>query len=260
MFPFWDSVIKPLVEAAAPARVVEIGALRGDTTERLLESLGPTTEVHVIDPAPQFDPAEHAACFGDRYVFHRDLSLRVLEDFPPVDVALVDGDHNWYTVYHELRLLEANATRAGGPLPVIVMHDVSWPYGRRDGYYAPDQIPPEYRQPCARRGIVRGKSALATDGGLNAHIHNADHEGGPRNGVLTALEDFTAATTRALRVVVLPIYVGLAIATDQARLVQHPRLNALIDDLDTDDGRERTRRAAEEVVARVHPLGPATNR
>ena len=80
----------------APERVVEIGALRGDTTASLLESLGADAQLHVIDPVPQFDPAEHARRFAGRYVFHRDTSLRVLPKLDAVDVALIDGDHNWY--------------------------------------------------------------------------------------------------------------------------------------------------------------------
>ena len=113
MFPFWDIVIAPLIEAADPKVVVEIGALRGDTTVRLLESLDHGAELHVIDPEPQFDPEEHERRFGGRYVFHRDPSLDVIPDLPPVDVALIDGDHNWYTVYNELRLLDNGARRAG---------------------------------------------------------------------------------------------------------------------------------------------------
>ncbi len=102
MFPFWDLAIAPIIEAVGAKRVVEIGALRGDTTELMLERLGPDVELHVIDPVPDFDPSEHEKKFAGRYVFHQDLSVNVLRDLPPVDVALIDGDHNWYTVYNEL--------------------------------------------------------------------------------------------------------------------------------------------------------------
>ena len=59
MFPFWDLVIAPVLEAVGAKRVVEIGALRGETTTLMLERLGPDAELHVIDPVPEFDPAEH---------------------------------------------------------------------------------------------------------------------------------------------------------------------------------------------------------
>ena len=132
MFPFWEKVVAPVLELSGARRIVEIGALRGENTELMLERLGPDVELHVIDPVPEFDPSEHEQRFGGRYVFHRDISHNVLPDLPPVDIALVDGDHNWYTVVNELRSL-ARVARAGGrPLPVTLLHDVGWPYGRRD--------------------------------------------------------------------------------------------------------------------------------
>ena len=257
MFPFWDIVIAPLIEAVDPKVVVEIGALRGDTTVRLLESLDHGAELHVIDPEPQFDPAEHERRFAGRYVFHRDPSLDVIPDLPPVDVALIDGDHNWYTVHNELRLLDNGARRAGAELPLLVLHDVLWPYGRRDGYYALDRIPAEFRQPSRKAGIKRGQDALVTDGGLNSHIHNADHEGGPRNGVLTALEDFIAVREppRAPRHRDQS-YHGLAVAADGARLARCPRLGPLLDDLASEAGQARIARLAEQVVRETYPPAP----
>ena len=95
MFPLWDVAIAPVLDAAGARRVVEIGALRGDTTVRLLELLGMEAELHVIDPLPGFDPEEHSRRFPGRYVFHRDISHNVLPRLPAMDAALVDGDHNW---------------------------------------------------------------------------------------------------------------------------------------------------------------------
>ena len=145
--------------------MVEIGALQGETTVKLLDLLGPESEVHVIDPVPQFDPSEHERRFPGRYHFHRDISHNVLPELPPVDAALIDGDHNWYTVFNELKMLAATAREAGAPLPVCFLHDVGWPYGRRDLYYAPERIPEEFRQPYARGGIVPGRASCATTAG-----------------------------------------------------------------------------------------------
>ena len=46
----------------------------------MLDHLGPDAELHVIDPLPSFDPAEHERRFPGRYVFHRDISHNVLPD------------------------------------------------------------------------------------------------------------------------------------------------------------------------------------
>ena len=175
MYQFWNDVVAPVIEAARARRIVEVGALRGENTEQMLERLGPEVELHVIDPLPDFDPRDHEARFAGRYVFHRDLSVNVLGDLPPMDVALIDGDHNWYTVHTELQLLDQVSRAAGAPFPVAILHDVGWPYGRRDLYYDPDTIPEEHRQSWNREGIRRGRSELVPGGGgLNAQLANAD--------------------------------------------------------------------------------------
>ncbi len=84
------------------------------------------------------------------------------------------------------------------------MHDVGWPYGRRDLYYAPDQIPEEFRQPYRRAGMRPGPRSCSSTGGINPTMCNAELEGGPRNGVMTALDDFLAEYDRPVRKVVVP--------------------------------------------------------
>ena len=105
MYPFWHDVVAPIIRAAEARRIVEVGALLGESTQLMLDEMGPDVEVHVVDPKPMFDPTEHERRFAGRYVFHRDLSVDVLGALPPMDVALLDGDHNWYTVFTELNLL-----------------------------------------------------------------------------------------------------------------------------------------------------------
>ena len=247
MFPFWELVVAPLLEAADVQRVVEIGALRGENTELMLDRLGPDVELHVIDPVPDFDPSEHERRFEGRYVFHRDLSLNVLGDLPPMDAALVDGDHNWYTVYNELKLLRDVSRAAGAALPVLILHDVCWPYGRRDLYYEPENIPEEYRQPWRRAGMLPDRSKLVSFGnGMNPTMCNAELEGGTRNGVMTALDDFIAEHERPLRKIVLPIYFGLAIVVEEERLQRQPALQAQIDRLESAQGKDRLLELAEE--------------
>ena len=73
-------------------------------------------------------------------------------------------------------------------------------------------------------------------------MHNAEIEGGPRNGVMTALDDFVAEYDKPLRVVVLPIYFGLAIVVEEERLVRQPALAAALDRLEGADGRARSAR------------------
>ena len=150
---------------------------------------------------------------------------------PAMDAALIDGDHNWYTVYNELKLLAATAREADAALPVLVLHDVGWPYGRRDLYYAPERIPDEYRQPYEQKGLrlpsgSKYPTGLVESGGFNPKLNNALDEGGPRNGVMTALEDFVAEDDGDLRVFVLPIYFSLAVVAEEERIAAQPELAA----------------------------------
>ena len=90
---------------------------------------------------------------------------------------------------------------------------------------------------------------LADQGGLNPTMWNAEEEGGPRNGVMTALDDFVAEHDQPLRVVVLPIYFGLAIVVEEARLDEQPELRAALDRLEgaraaTTSSRSPSRRAS----------------
>jgi hypothetical protein len=64
--PLWETVI----EGAEAQRIVEIAALRGETTVPLLDALAATAQGHIIDPLPEFDPSEHERRISGRYVFH----------------------------------------------------------------------------------------------------------------------------------------------------------------------------------------------
>src|SRR6188474_1408531 len=92
-------VIAPLLAAAEPDLVIEIGVYRGAITKLALRTTADRgAAVHAIDPAPQddFDLAGLQREFGERFVFHRGLSLEALPEIRGADAVLIDGDHNWY--------------------------------------------------------------------------------------------------------------------------------------------------------------------
>ena len=115
MFPFWEVVIAPALDAFGAKRVVEIGALRGETTVLMLERLGPDAELHVIDPVPAFDP-DRARGEVPRplHLPPRHQPQRAAPPRRRWTSALVDGDHNWYTVYNELKMLRRDRPRTPG--------------------------------------------------------------------------------------------------------------------------------------------------
>lgn len=194
MHRFWEKLIKPVMIAASPKTIVEIGSLTGLTTVKLLDycqSVG--AKCISIDPAPQFNSEAFGAFYGEHFEMMELLSLDALPLIDSCDMLLIDGDHNWYTVYHELKQAERIA-KLQGKFPFTIFHDTQWPYGRRDMYYMPDTIPPEYRKPYAKLGMEPGRTDLLPVGGANMLLDNALFEKGERNGVLTAIEDFLAET------------------------------------------------------------------
>jgi hypothetical protein len=212
MKTFVHKFIAPLLRDRGWKSICEIGASAGETTDELLKE--PLAHYTVIDPC--FDEDLEAKYADDsRVTVVKRNSLDALaagvEGLPgaPFDCILIDGDHNWYTVFNELRLIrERGALAPGG---YLFFHDVGWPYGRRDMYYQPETIPAEFRRPFARKGMVRGQSKLAEDGGICEQFCNALDEGGARNGVLTAIEDFVALSPGEYRFARVQFEFGLGI-------------------------------------------------
>lgn len=221
---FWDEFLLPVAQGCEAKVICEIGSQFGGLTQRLLDyCIEAGAIAHVIDPAPAFDVEGWREEYGDALVFHRHLSLEVLGTIPLPDLVLIDGDHNWYTVINELSLLERRAEEDAGSLPVIALHDIGWPYGRRDMYYEPKTIPPEHRQKYEQRAI-RPDSESLVDEGINEELCNAVHEGGEHNGVWTAVEDFLAKSAARWTVETVPGFHGLGLLVPAARLEHEPSL------------------------------------
>ena len=183
---FFESIIKPYIIENQYRNILEIGSEYGGNTGLLL--LIPSVRVSVVDPCLSAD-LEAKFKNQDRVKIFRKLSLEVLPKISETfDSILIDGDHNWYTVFNELKIIhERHLIKKGG---TIFFHDIGWPYGRRDLYYLPESIPESFRHPFAKKGIKEKQSELQETGGFNSNLYNAIYEGGPRNGVLTAIEDF----------------------------------------------------------------------
>ena len=117
------------LEAAGARSVIEVGAYAGDLTELLADwAAGSGATVSAVDPSPQPELVELAERRPEIELV-RETSLDALRHVPIPDAAVIDGDHNWFTVSEELRLI---AERAGAALPLLLFHDVCWPHARRD--------------------------------------------------------------------------------------------------------------------------------
>lgn len=212
MFRFWKPVIEPIMKTIIVNHIVEIGSDNGFNTANLLEFCERNNSfLHVIDPNPKYDTDEWKERHPGLIKFYKSLSLEALPLIDEMDAVMIDGDHNWYTVYHELLLIKQCARKKKKRFPIIFFHDACWPYARRDMYYDPETIPEGFKQPHKKLGLMPDKKELIASGGLNQHLYNAVNEGGDKNGVLTAVEDFIANSKAKLHFKTIPIWHGLGI-------------------------------------------------
>ncbi len=195
--------------AAGVRSVVEVGAYAGDLTRFLLDWAQPSGgRVWAIDPSPQ---PELDALARDRaeLTLVRDTSLAALPALERMDAYVIDGDHNYYTVTQEIRAILGDRPDSAERTPLLLFHDVGWPHARRDDYYAPEQIPDEYRQPTVEGGGLFPGISDPRPGGL-PYKWPAGREGGARNGVLTAIEDYVNAAP-GLRLAIVPSFFGFGV-------------------------------------------------
>lgn len=201
-------LLLPCLDAVGARSVVEVGAFAGDLTRLLADWASRAgARVVAVDPAPQ-DGLVELERERDEVELIRETSLEALPRIDLPNAIVIDGDHNHHVVSEELRLIGERAP--GSELPLLVFHDVAWPHGRRDDYFAPEQIPDDRRQPLAgdSGGLFPGDPGLRR-GGL-PYPRSAAREGGPWNGVLTAVEGFVADRD-GLRLVVVPVFFGLGV-------------------------------------------------
>jgi hypothetical protein len=95
-------------------------------------------------------------------------------------------------------------------------------------YYAPECIPQEHRRPYSRSGVVPGQSGLDSAGVHAAYLH-ANDEGGARNGVMAAIQDFLTAHEGEYRWQALPGLYGYGILAHRTLEDRYPALRELLD-------------------------------
>ena len=206
-------IMQPCLEARGTTSLLEIGSFAGELTESLLEWGTPKgVDIATVEPLPPEDL---------RKVVSRHPELTLIEDtgvgaldgldgLP--DTVIIDGDHNYFTLTQELDKIAELAEE--NQLPLLMFHDVCWPHERRDTYYAPDRVPESERQPLAEKCTIEPGNPGVSDGGL-PFDWAAAREGGPKNGVLTAIEDFMERRG-GLRLAVVPVFFGFGVLWETA--------------------------------------------
>lgn len=208
-------ILGDLAAAVRPTGIAEIGGEGGLLTQELIAQADLLdASVTCIDPAPSANLEGLAET--TRLQLVRAYSPAAIDELPDCQFVVVDGDHSYVVVREETqRLLDRAA--AAGEHALLVFHDVCFPCGRRDYYYGPDGLDPADVHPHA---FDTGMSVFAHDPVVGRGMRSrgtmgiADHAGGERNGVLTAVEDaIEGRDDLVLRVI--PAVFGLGIVYSQ---------------------------------------------
>lgn len=189
--------------------VVEVGVESGQVSSIYTE-LG-AEKVYCIDPFPT-DHLKATLAKNPALELVERPSPAVLGELPPADLYVLDGDHNYAVVRGELDWLLKNT-----PDAVIAMHDVLWPWSRRDLYYEPSPLAPEDRHEPSSDGPTMWHDELSPAGFVGLGSFTVAREaGGERNGVLTAVEDAIAAADEEWIFVVVPAVFGMGVLVRKA--------------------------------------------
>lgn len=217
-------IVLPILDMVGAKRICEIGASYGGHSKLLADYLRKRQgNLISIDPMPQQAFVDWARTASDVVTHIREASLSGIFHVGNADAWFIDGDHNWYTVFNELACIETLAQKNNQPL-LIFLHDVSWPCARRDMYYDPNAIPAEYRHPYSSELGITLDNPNSIEGGFRGP-NWATKEGGPKNGILTAIEDFMAAAQTRFHWIHVPAILGLGVLVN----VNHPYAKQIVE-------------------------------
>jgi len=262
----YRAILLRCFEAVDARSFVEIGSESGAVTQELVELVvarhGSLTTLEPF-PTPEVVELDRAEPAFRLVIGH---SPGALADVDAADAWVVDGDHNHWTVTRELEAILDKADAADRP-PLVIFHDVGWPWARRDLYYDPSTLPPEGVQPHTwAKGVHPGEdgvvgSGFRGEGGFAAALS----EGGPRNGVLTGIEDVLASRDGVELIKLAPIYgVGFVFPGDAPWAAALREVLAPYADLDLLERLEENRLALYmrviELQDRLHRLDAGRNR
>lgn len=205
----FKEIVLPCLEIVGARAVCEIGSEEGGFSEMVADWTEEREgDFYCIEPLPSERVLRRDA-HSPSFHLLVGRSVDLLGEMPPCDVYFVDGEHNHYTVSQELGLIEQAAARAGRRY-LAVLHDVGWPFGRRDGYFRPDLYPPgAVHEHTFTKGVTLDEPGVVEGGFRSEGVWAfALREGGRANGVRTAVDDFRSERT-GLAYLEVPVVFGL---------------------------------------------------
>jgi hypothetical protein len=209
----------PILDAIHPKVIVEVGSEAGNNT-KYLAGLAEKykADYYIVDIHPVYNPVLEQ----QPYIHYKEMrSIDFLNDFKGGEVFFLDGDHNYGTLSSELDRIH---TIRQDKRVFLFIHDTLWPLGYRDLYYDISTLDGKPLAYSNTKGPVLWDEALQPDGHFagNNNVAMAVSEGGPGNGLATAVNDFLAEH-QEYRSFQVPCFYGLTIAWNDAKLTDKER-------------------------------------
>ena len=227
----WNSVLQSLIKAVERTRVLCLGSETESHQDKLAEaicSLG--IQFTLVGSKASFDREALKRKHGPLFQLIQNNNPSSLENYFPADLVFIRGASNWFTVFNHLKLVESLCDKGGYTFPVVGVFNTGWPYGRRDSYAEHSEVPAQFKQPHKTGGLIPGSNGVHLSAGFDLNSEHAIEEGGSKNGVLTAIDEFISSTSQELRLTTLEGLHGISLVYSQEVLSRNSNLNNLIKD------------------------------
>lgn len=112
-----------------------------------------------------------------------EFPLKILPNFSNYGAIFLNDDPNWYTTFNELSIIK----KTNDEFPLVFICNNKFPHKHRDTYKNPNEIPDEFVHEYSKRFPIcyNQEEIMICDG-----FYHSINENTPKNGVLTAIEDF----------------------------------------------------------------------
>lgn len=226
-------ILEKLFNILKPKHFCEIGVERGFSSEQFRKLTLKNNISHTIVD-PNLSHARQRNLPAVNFFEEKSINFlsRKISNFP--DFFLIDGDHNYITVIEELELINSNVKNNQNEI-CILLHDVGWPWGRRDNYYDPEGLKIDEARFVKNTGLRLENEDTVDRSFPSGDVYGmAISYGGNQNGVLTAIEDFiTSNQEMAWKYFSIPSFYGLGFLWSEKLLPNDKRtkLNQYIETL-----------------------------
>lgn len=192
----WRCFVEPICNIIKPEVLVSIGPISEVDMRLPLDYCAEEeVELHVFHPDL---PDNLLRCIDDfdlDFESHENLTAANIKELGFPETYLYHGESSWTAVHSFLTLLKQTYSKSRKPFPTIFIRETGWPYGQRDRYNDENA---GNLHPSTTEGLLPARTESVSTGGLFSGQLHAKVEGGEKNGVQTAIDDFMRSSRMRL--------------------------------------------------------------